>query len=288
MNTPSLASHLTLAAALETAITQLDAARGGNSRLDAEILLAHLLSKPRSHLRAWPEQILTPAQQEHYFALIARRASGTPVAYLTGEREFWSLTLSVNPSTLIPRADTERLVELALERIPADHAWRIADIGTGSGAIAIALASERPRSEIVATDICPRALATARHNAEKLGLRNIQFHLGDGIAALPGERFDMICSNPPYIAEHDPHLLKGDLTAEPRTALVAGANGLEIIAALARAAPPRLRAGGWLVLEHGYNQGPAVAQLLIGLHYRKVQTCRDYADQARVTLGQRD
>lgn len=277
---------LSLAAALETAVTRLDAKRGDGARLDAEVLLAHTLNKTRSHLRAWPEQALSHAQQRDFFALIARRAGGTPVAYLTGEREFWSLKLSVNTHTLIPRPDTERLVELALERIPADRDWRIADIGTGSGAIALALASERPRCRIVATDICPQALATARHNAEKLDLHNLQFCLGDGIAALPDASFDMICSNPPYIAEHDPHLLSGDLPAEPRGALVGGPSGLEIITTLARAARTRLPDHGWLLLEHAYDQGPAVAYLLTDLHYHNVKTFHDHAGQARVTLGQ--
>lgn len=288
MNANRPAHPLTIAAALAAARTRLAGTHADNADLDADVLLAHTLNKARSHLRAWPEQVLLPRQQCDFFALIEERATGRPVAYLTGQREFWSLNLHVNSHTLIPRPDTERLVELALERIPPDRDYCIADIGTGSGAIALAIASERPRCRIVATDISPQALAIAAHNAQKLGLGNLSFREGDGTAALRDERFDMICSNPPYLAADDPHLLDGDLTAEPRGALVAGPTGLEMITRLAQAAPAHLQAQGWLLLEHGYQQGPAVAELLALLHYHQVRTLSDYADRPRVTLGQRD
>ena len=257
-------------------------------RVDAEVLLAHVLGETRSHLHAWPDQSLSNAQQQRYLELIARRAAGEPVAYLTGEREFWSLPLVVNRHTLIPRADTECLVELALALIPSDAERRIADIGTGSGAIALAIASERPRCHVIATDLSRDALAVARHNAQRLQLRNIEFRAGDGVAPLHGERLDLICSNPPYVAAGDPHLDSGDLPAEPRSALVAGPTGLEVLTAIGRDAPAALRSGGWLLLEHGYDQGAAVHCLLTSLDYRAVATHRDHADNDRVTLGRRD
>ncbi|MEK7321986.1 MAG: peptide chain release factor N(5)-glutamine methyltransferase [Pseudomonadota bacterium] len=287
MNANHPVNSLTIAAALDVAGARLAATHTDSAGLDAEVLLAHTLNKPRSHLRAWPEQVLLPQQQQDFFVLIDARAAGRPVAYLTGRREFWSLNLRVNSDTLIPRPDTERLVELALERIPADRDYCIADIGTGSGAIALAIASERPRCRVIATDISPRALAIATHNAHQLDLSNLNFREGDGVAALHGERVDMICSNPPYLAEDDPHLLDGDISAEPRGALVAGPTGLEMLEQLARTAPAHLREAGWLLLEHGYQQGAAVAELLTLLHYRCVRTFHDYADQPRITLGQR-
>ncbi len=287
MNANHSTHSLTIAAALTAARVRLAGTHTDSADLDAEVLLAHTLDKPRSHLRAWPEQALLPRHQHAYFDLIDRRAAGQPVAYLTGQREFWSLNLRVDVHTLIPRPDTERLVELALERIPPDRDYHCADIGTGSGAIALAIASERARCRVIATDISAQALAIAAHNADNLGLTNLNFRQGDATAALHGERVDMICSNPPYLAEDDPHLLDGDLPAEPRGALVAGPTGLEMITQLAQTAPAHLRARGWLMLEHGYRQGPAVAELLVLLRYHQVHTFSDYAGRPRVTLGQR-
>src|SRR3569833_4750044 len=178
----------------------------------------NIVGKNSSHLHAGPNQRLSETHQQRYLELIARRAAGEPVAYLTGEREFWSLPLVVNRHTLIPRADTECLVELALARIPSDAERRIADIGTGAGAIALAIASERPRCHVIATDLSRDALAVARHNAQRLQLRSIEFRAGDGVAPLHGERLDLICTNPPYVAAGDPHLDSDDLPAAPRSA----------------------------------------------------------------------
>lgn len=277
-----------IAAILNAAVSRLGSARSNNPRLDAEILLAHVIGKSRSYLRAWPEQILPEPHHRRFFELVERRAGGEPIAYITGQREFWSLPLAVNHHTLIPRPETERLVELALEHIPSDRTVCIADIGTGSGAIALAVASERPRCRLIATDISPHALEVAQDNAERLNIRNVEFRTGNGLDALRGEQVDMVCSNPPYIADGDPHLLEGDLAAEPRTALVAGETGLELIEALARGARTVLREGGWLLIEHGYDQGEAVMGLLTSLGYRSVMTYRDHAEHLRVSVGKQE
>lgn len=284
---PDTKAEVGLAALLAFGIERLDG-RSDSPRLDAELLLAHVLERPRSHLRAWPERPVAVLQQRRFHELIARRAVGEPVAYLIGHREFWSLKLAVNAHTLVPRPETECLVELALGLIPKDEPWRLADIGTGSGAIALALASERPRSCVIATDISPPALGVARANAENLGIKNVEFCVGDGLAPLRGASLDMICSNPPYLAEDDPHLAEGDLPAEPRKALVGGKDGLEIIERLAHEALHSLRSGGWLLLEHGWQQGGAVAARLRALHYQDVTTVCDYAGHPRVTFGRRD
>lgn len=280
-------TDLTVAASIAFAEERLSGSHGDNPRLEAEILLALVLGKPRSYVRAWPEQRLAHDQRERLLELITRRAAGVPIAYLTGQREFWSLTLAVNEHTLIPRPETERLVELALERIPITQSQRIADIGTGSGAIALAVATERPHCHVIATDISLPALAVSRENAARLAIRNVEFRAGDALVPLHGERLDMICSNPPYLAEGDPHLNEGDLPAEPRNALVAGSSGLEIIETIARGALRNLSLGGWLLLEHGYNQGDAVTALLVSLGYREVMTERDYSGQPRISLGRR-
>lgn len=284
MTTARSATPDTIADCLAAAAARL-ASRSATPRLDAELLLAEVLGTARSHLHAWPERGVAATHHAAFFELIARRAAGTPVAYLTGRREFWSLTLAVDAHTLIPRPDTERLVELALERLPAAAPQRIADIGTGSGAIALALAHERPQSRVIATDLSAAALAVARRNAHTLGLTNVEFRHGDGLAPLGDEHLDMICANPPYLAADDPHLRDGDLTAEPRSALVAGPTGLELIERLAHGARHRLRAGGWLLLEHGHTQGETVAALLAALDYRAVETAHDHAGLPRVTLG---
>lgn len=271
-----------LKAAIKTLVMHSDAAA-----LEAEILLAHVLGVPRSHLRTWPDQALQEAQLRHFFDFIARRAAGEPIAYLTGRREFWSLELIVNPHTLIPRPETELLVEIALAHIPLHSEAHVADLGTGSGAIALAIASERPRCRIVATDLSPHALDAARANARRLNLSNVEFREGAWLAPFSDEHFDVIVSNPPYVAEDDPHLLEGDLPAEPRRALVAGPTGLEMISAIINQAPRHLRDEGWLLMEHGYNQAAATAALLREAAYRHMQTWRDAAGNERVTGGQR-
>lgn len=257
-------------------------------RLEAEVLLAHVLGKGRTHLIAWQDQALTSEQEAAFRVLVEQRAQGIPVAYLLQEREFWSLPLRVSPDTLIPRPETERLVELALARIPADAAWRIADLGTGSGAIALALASERPRSQLIAIDRSPGALAVARANAERLGIRNIEFLNGDWLAPLRDDTLEMIVSNPPYIAADDPHLTRGDVRFEPRSALASGADGLDDIRSIVTSAYAHLKPGGALLLEHGYQQGAAVVALMQAHGYQRVEDHRDYAGHGRVAIGHRD
>lgn len=277
---------LSIQDALKVAVEVL-APRGGAAELEAEILLAHVLAKPRSHLRTWPEQLLQESRQRLFFDLIARRAAGEPIAYLTGQREFWSLQLAVNPHTLIPRPETELLVELALTRIPPHNDVHVADLGTGSGAIALAIASERPRCRIIATDLCPHALKVARANAERLNIANVEFREGSWFTPFSDERFDIVISNPPYVAERDPHLAEGDLPAEPRRALVAGPTGLEMISAIIDQANQYLRAEGWLLIEHGYDQARAVTALFREAAYRELHTWRDAVGHERVSGGQR-
>jgi release factor glutamine methyltransferase len=274
---------LTVEAALKAGIQSL--APRDAAALEAEVLLAHVLDKPRGHLRTWPEQPLQERQLMRFLELLGRRAAGVPVAYLTGRREFWSLDLMVNRHTLIPRPETELLVELALARLPRDAEAHVADLGTGCGAIALAVASERPRCRIVATDICTQALAVARANAARLGISNLEFRQGSWFAPCARERFDLIVSNPPYVAEGDPHLAKGDLPAEPRRALVAGPGGMEMIAAISGQARQYLHDEGWLLLEHGYDQALAAAALLRDTGFRDIQTWRDAAGIERITGG---
>lgn len=254
------------------------------ARLDAELLLCNVLALARTGLYAAPHTLVTPAQAGHYRQLINDRKAGKPLAYLTGNKEFWSLEFAVDAHTLIPRPETECLVELALTLIPTDAAMSVADLGTGSGAIAIALASERPRCRITATDICEQALAVARTNAARHGLRQIDFIQSDWYAELHG-RFDSIVSNPPYVADGDIHL-HGDGTAhEPRLALNGGRDGLESINRIVRQAPAHLNSGGWLLVEHGYDQGQAVRDLFIQTGFTDVQSQRDYAGIERMTRG---
>ena len=254
-----------------------------SARADAEILLCGLLGCNRAGLVIRGDEVLTTEAALRYAALIERRQQGEPVAYLTGRREFWSLELQVSPAVLIPRPDTELLVEWALERLRGVSAPRIADLGTGSGAIALALASERPDARVVAVDLSADALAQAAHNARLLGLERVDFRLGDWLVPLAGERFDLIVSNPPYVAEQDPHLR--DLRFEPRRALTAGADGLADLRRIAVDAPACLKPGAALLLEHGAEQGEAVRALLGQQGYAAVETRRDLAGLERATLG---
>ena len=258
---------------------------GGDARLDAEILLAHALGVSRAKLYAWPEYEPDVVAREAFERLVAARADGEPIAYLTGRREFWSLDLVVTPAVLIPRPETELLVELALERIAADSEVRVADLGTGSGAIALAVASERPRARIVATDASADALAVARGNAVRLGIGHVTFVHGDWCEALGHERFDVIVSNPPYIAAGDAHLETGDLRREPRSALVAGTDGLDAIRRIVATSPAHLDAGGWLLLEHGWDQAASVRALFDAGGYVGVVSVRDGGGHERVTFG---
>jgi release factor glutamine methyltransferase len=254
---------------------------------DAGLLLAHVLGKPRSWLFAHADDPLPEDVAVHFEALVARRHAGEPVAYLIGHRGFWCFDLQVSPATLIPRPETELLVELALARLPTDRALRVADLGTGSGAIALALAHERPRAQVIATDASAGALVVARGNAESLQLGNLEFRQGDWFAPLAGESFDLIASNPPYVAADDAHLDEGDLRFEPRGALTSGGDGLDAIRVIAREAPAHLLPGGWLVLEHGWGQGAAVRALLANAGFAEVGTERDLEARDRVTLGRK-
>lgn len=254
-------------------------------RAEAEILLAHVLKSSRSFLWAWPEHLLSVEQWSRFQRVVQRRAEGWPVAYLTGEREFFGLPLQVSEDVLIPRPETELLVEAALARLPQGPCV-VADLGTGSGAIALAIASQRPEVRVMAVDASPRALALARANAERLGVSNVEFYGGDWCTGLPALRFDLLVSNPPYLRANDPHLGQGDLRFEPRMALVAGEDGLEAVRAILACAPAHLSPEGWLLLEHGYDQGKAVADLMHAAGWRQVLTLTDWLGHGRVTLGQ--
>jgi len=282
-----------LRAALTRATQALAALPHASPRLEAELLLCEVLDQPRSHLVAWPERALTPAQQAAFTGLLQRRLEGVPVAYLLGQRAFWSLTLRVTPAVLIPRPETELLVELALaagDRWRVEHSgmpYRVADLGTGSGAVAAALAQERPNWMLHATDLSAMALAVADDNFRRLGLP-VQSGLGPWYAALPsGLRLDLIISNPPYIPDGDSHLERGDLPREPRMALAAGADGLDALRVLCAGAFERLRPAGSILLEHGYDQGTAVRDLLRQAGLAEVRTWRDLAGHERVSGGRR-
>jgi release factor glutamine methyltransferase len=280
-------SEHTLGALLASAAARL-APTSESARLDAELLLAYALDRPRSHLYAWPDRPATDAQRALFAQLVERRAQGEPVAYLTGTREFWSLPVRVTADVLIPRPETELLVELALAHLPDSPRPAIADLGTGSGVIALALAHECPHCRIVATDRSEGALTTARLNAEQLGLRHIEFRLGSWFGPLAAECFDLILSNPPYIAEGDPHLERGDLRFEPRSALVSGRDGLDDLRVIAHNARRHLHRGGWLIVEHGYDQGAVVRKLLKQEGFSAVETRHDLAGVARASLGRHD
>jgi release factor glutamine methyltransferase len=257
---------------------------GDSARRDAEILLTHVLGKPRSWLYAWPDAQLAPAQAARYAVLLARRRAGEPVAYLIGEREFWSLPLRVTDATLIPRPETETLVEWALS-LPLPHDASVLDLGTGTGAIAIALAVERAGWQLTALDRCSAALAVAEDNIARLCPGRVRCLQSDWFAALQGTRHALIVSNPPYVESNSPWLAQGDVRFEPVGALVAGEQGLDDLAQLCVAAPAHLLAGGWLLLEHGHRQGAAVRQLLRESGFESVATRCDLAGRERVTGG---
>lgn len=268
--------HARLDAVLREASERIDS-------VDARALLAHALECSPIWLFAHGDDALDPAALLRFETLLQRRMQGEPVAYLIGHRGFWTFDLKVSPQTLIPRPETELLVELALARAPADQALRIADLGTGSGAVALALAHERPQARVIAVDVSEGALDVARANAAAMGLGNVEFRQGDWLRPLAGERFDLIASNPPYIAEGDPHLEA--LRYEPEPALSSGRDGLDAIRIIAGDAPAHLRPGGWLLLEHGLDQGDAVRGLLHAAGFDRVLTHRDLEDRDRVTSG---
>ncbi len=276
----------TLCDALARALEALEAA-SETPRLDAAILLGHVLGWSRARLLAHPDAPLDDDAAARFGALVERRRGGEPIAYLTGRREFWSLDLAVTPDTLIPRHETERIVEAVLDVVaPGDDA-AIADVGTGAGPIALAVARERPRARVLGSDRSRAAVVVARANARRLDARNVSFIVADTCAALARRRWSVIVSNPPYVAENDPHLAAGDARFEPPEALVSGPRGLTMLEALAREAPSCLAPGGRLVLEHGHDQGAAVRGLLAEAGLEAVETMRDLAGNERVTLGRR-
>jgi len=260
---------------------------GDSARYEAEQLLAHVLDKEHTWLFAHNDALIDAQAQQQFEHLLTLRAAGEPLAYLLGKRGFWNLDLQVNPAVLIPRAETEVAVEQALVHLPDNTApLRIADLGTGSGAIALAIARERPLATVVATDISAPALAVAVKNAQAHGLENVWFRRGHWCEALGAERFDMIISNPPYIATDDAHLQQGDLRFEPPLALVSGHDGLDALRDISRTAPDHLVDGGWLLLEHGDQQGADVRDVLEKVGFSQVQTVCDLEQRQRVTKGQ--
>lgn len=277
---------VTLTQVLQDASVKLSAI-SDTPLLDAEVLLAHVLVQQRSYLRAWPDAVLTEAQLKQFHALLSRRMNAEPIAYLIGHKEFWSLDLEVNASTLVPRPETELLIETALQLFPdPQQRIKMTDLGTGSGAIALALASERPLWDIQAVDISESALTTARNNAQRLGLARVSFYLSNWFTALPAGEFDLVISNPPYISEEEWPTYEANLAGEPRSALVSGKDGLDAIRAIVSDAPHRIRSGGYILIEHGLAQGPAVCALLMMAGAHDVKTLFDLAGLERVTLGQ--
>lgn len=272
---------------LEQSVLQcLAAARARLDPGEAALLLQHVLERPLSWLYAHADAGVAPGAATRFRDLVARRVAGEPVAYLTGRRGFWTLDLAVTRDTLIPRPETELLVEQALARLDVATPVRVADLGTGSGAIALAIASERPLAQVVATDRSAAALEVARSNASASGLGDrVRFRAGDWFAPLAGERFELVASNPPYIAAGDPHLGQGDLRHEPPAALASGVDGLDAIRRIVAAAPEHLVPGGWLLLEHGFDQGPAVRALLVQAGFGGIATVPDLEARDRVSLG---
>lgn len=264
-----------------------EALSGAQAAGDAELLLGHALGWGRSRLLTYPEHPVDPGPLARFTALVNARAAGVPAAYLLGGREFWSLWLELDGQVLVPRPDTETLVELALHCLAGRRAPRIADLGTGSGAVGLALATERPDALVDLVDLSPAAVEVARRNAARLGLERVVVHLGDWYRGLPdGVRYDLLVANPPYLSCDDPHLTGPALAHEPRLALVAGPSGLECLGALIAGAAGRLEAGGWLCVEHGASQGDAVRALCLGAGLRSVTTQRDLAGHERATAGQ--
>lgn len=263
----------------------LNWARAHIAAVDARVLLRHVLQCPAARLAAYPEAPLESAQWREYRGLVERREAGVPVAYLTGEREFYGHSFFVTPAVLIPRPDTELLVELALAHFGDKPRARVLDLGTGSGALAVSLALELPEPDVTAVDRSREALLVAMANAARLGA-SVSFVLGDWFSALGGDRYQLIVANPPYVASADPHLDEGDVRFEPATALAAGPEGLDDLATIAAGAPRHLDDGGWLFMEHGYDQAAAVRGLLTDAGFASIASWKDLAGIERVSGGQ--
>ncbi len=254
-------------------------------QLDAEVLLMHVMGFHRSELITRQTALVNDDQVLRVKNFLARRQAGEPIAYITGSREFWSMELAVTPATLIPRPETELLVEQALTRIPKEASWKIADLGTGTGAVALALAKERPRCQLIAIDISSAALETARTNIKKLSLKNIELRQGNWFVPLANEKLDMIVSNPPYVNSDDPHLSQGDVRFEPKAALMAGVDGLDAIRHIAQQARLYLKPNGWLLLEHGWNQASVIHQFFYQHGYHDIVCYQDMAGHDRVSTA---
>lgn len=256
-----------------------------SARLDCEWLLCFVLDKPRSYLHSWPEKMLSQDETVQFEKRLNRRVNGEPIAHILGERGFWSLNLKVTADTLIPRPETERLVELALGLIPNQSQWNILDLGTGTGAIALSLAMERPACFISATDQSLAALDVAKQNAMNNKISNIEFIHSNWFAKLKNKKFDVIVSNPPYVEENDPHLQQGDVRFEPLSALTAGEDGLDDIRTIIKSSQAHLTQNGVLLIEHGYNQAESVCDLLNLAGFNKVKNFKDDNDIPRVSIG---
>ncbi len=264
----------------------LAAAYSTINKIDAILLLQHVLIVNHAFLLTYPDQILTAQQVEKFSSLVQQRIKGLPIAYLIGERAFFDLTLKITEAVLIPRPETELLVEWALKLIPSDKFFNVLDLGTGSGAIAISIAKHRPQTQIVAVDLSPAAVDVCRRNADILKVANLHAISGNWFDELSGEKFDLIVSNPPYVAENDPHLLQGDLRFEPRIALSTGEHGMACITHIINAAPSYLSKEGWLLLEHGYDQAEACRKLLRDMDFSNICSYPDLAGIMRVSGGQ--
>ncbi len=257
-----------------------------STRLDVEVLLCSVLKCERTHLYTYPEQALSNKEIDSLNTLVSLRSEGQPVAHLTNQKEFWSLSLHVSRDTLIPRPETELLVEAALKLVPTDSEKNILDLGTGSGAIAIAIASERPLLNITATDTSDKALKIAKLNADLHAIKNISFKKANWFNLENSEPYDLIVSNPPYISNDDPHLKQGDVRFEPLSALASGKDGLDDLRIIIHQSRNNLNKQGWLLVEHGYNQGQQVKQLFIENNFTSTSTIKDYSGNDRVSIGQ--
>lgn len=283
-------SVTTIAALLKSAKVRIDQALDDqalddqSAEIDARLLLQFCLQKPHSYLLTWPEKNLSETELEYFEGLLIRRLNGEPIAYIVGYREFWSMNLKVSADTLIPRPETELLVELAVERL-SDKKLNVLDMGTGSGAIALAVASEKPNCQVLASDISKAALAVATENAQSLKISNVTFIQSDWGKNIPLDSLDMILSNPPYIEKGDPHLQQGDLRFEPDIALSASGDGLSDLQLVIKFAQKRLESGGWLLMEHGYNQSQGVKKLLLEAGFEEVQSWQDVFGNFRVSGG---